>query len=549
MKELLKYLTISVLLLLLTIMVIGDAVGQTKLEDVRYNFMGNKARFVFDLSENTAYTVTEDWLDNSLVIDIPNAVPENLERYKTGKWKNYIVEKSQLLRTHSGIRLHIKTRNDFKVKYVTLTKGNRLVFDVYPMLDKPDEKTLQRRALTYENRGHFEKASVIYRQLLEIDPENDEYHRGLDLALSMNGSNDVSEDVQQVVEASLQVATSNANTNGSSEPGQLDVAEQVENTNGAVYKPDNDNTDSVENDLDEIAKLAETLAEDDVNNQQVTHNPAAVAAVISEPGDEDNQDQDSGVFMSVEEILKNSGSDKVILYSLYGVLLVLSVVVFMLIRKLIKEYRVPEKKRKTNGRAGVKQQAVRKRPVSKPAMNSEKQMQEIRSFARKLSDLYAKTETGENGARQSPRPERKKQPDVVQEHTRKIEQIFSEERESMPVDSEALRLIRQYRDKNVESRNTPDKYEVVKQLAAQNWEAWEIARELSMGIEEVKMVMSRDELTNDDHLDKTQYNNVYRLAELNVPPADIAGRLQLDEEQVRLALKLRNRDTSVVGGV
>ncbi|MFC1557634.1 hypothetical protein ACFL5L_06590, partial [candidate division KSB1 bacterium] len=254
-----------------------------------------------------------------------------------------------------------------------------------------------------------------------------------------------------------------------------------------------------------------------------------------------------GVLMGFEDILKSTGSESFILYVLYGILFILSVVVFMLLRKLITAYRTPKKMRKKSINPLHPDKAhVRKAIKENKVLEQERKLQEIRSFAGKLSEIYARTDA--NGVKTETAPISRKQAHVprMSEHTKRIEEIFAEKRDSMPFDSEAVRLIRQYKNNNVESKSSPDKYEVVRQLAAQNWEIWEIARELSMGTEEVKMAMSQGELTEDTLDDEFKYEKIYQLSAANLSHEEIAKKLRLDEEQVRLALKLKDRQKAAV---
>ncbi|MFC1557693.1 hypothetical protein ACFL5L_06890 [candidate division KSB1 bacterium] len=152
MKELGKYILISTLYLGLMLAVAFDAVGQPALENFRYNFTGEKTRFVFDLSGPAEYEVKEDWIDRSIEITLNGIHYDDVQKYSNDRWKNYIIEKADLSTFEDGVRLRIHTKTDFSIKYRLLPNGNLLYFDIFPCLQEPDEETMLQRASEYELR-------------------------------------------------------------------------------------------------------------------------------------------------------------------------------------------------------------------------------------------------------------------------------------------------------------------------------------------------------------------------------------------------------------
>ncbi len=57
-------------------------------------------------------------------------------------------------------------------------------------------------------------------------------------------------------------------------------------------------------------------------------------------------------------------------------------------------------------------------------------------------------------------------------------------------DSETVNLTKKFRSHNVLQKSSGDKYDAVSDLSGQNLEPWEIAKELSMGVEEVNMALA-----------------------------------------------------------
>ncbi len=533
MKELFKYLLISVLYVLIIAMVAVDVIAQPELEEIRYNFSGEKTRFVFDLTSPAEYTITEDWLDNRVVIFLEGVNHKDIGRFQTGKWKNYIIENCSLSRTSGGLELNIETKHDYKVKYSSLTNGHRLVFDVYPRLDKPDLDTLIKRAQVYKKRGNSEKAAVLFKSVYEQDPENAVFDNGVKTLFGL-----------------VRPASNTINDKGTAEETESLVKSIKEDKVIPIKAPDNlDEAISpaaeIKSDEDDQTEIIENekpiISGPEIKDQVKTENPVNDLVVNKgqDPTEDPEVNKEPSVLVDVEELIKESGVQNVVLYSLYGILFVLLTIVLLLIKRLIKAYRKPKKKSRRISHI-LPDKLIARKPVSKrnPA-NAKKQEEDIRSFARRLTELYSKTETTAVKTEQRKQEFAPTENNQILEHTKKIEEVFASERGLMPDDFEALRLIRQYKENNINSVKSPDKYLVVRQLAAQNWEAWEIARELSLGIEEVKMAMTQGGTAEQIKDSDDKHDKIYLLNDMHFSTHEIASRLQMDEEQVRLALKLR----------
>ena len=97
-------------------------------------------------------------------------------------------------------------------------------------------------------------------------------------------------------------------------------------------------------------------------------------------------------------------------------------------------------------------------------------------------------------------------------------------------DSVSIRLTKRYRENNIRQNSTTDKYDAVRQLSEQNWEIWEIARELSMGTEEVKMALGMTESKDVEVGNDKLYEKIYLLSDKSISPSQIATALHISEE-------------------
>ncbi|MFC1555901.1 tetratricopeptide repeat protein [candidate division KSB1 bacterium] len=548
MKEIGKYCVISLLYVSLFVMLLADvAVGQANIEDVRHRFTGEKFRIVFDLDDNTVYTVAPDWLNKSVTVDLPNVGHSSLDRFGAENWNNFIIGNADLKSTGKGVRLTMKTRNDFTLKYEMLSDGNRLYFDVYPLFGELDQKTLLIRAIEYESRGEHDSAAKMYRSAHDNDPNDTEVTFKLGNILALSGDPEAEDLLKAIPKKSKYFAQSRELLKSFSEP-----VKPVQNKAATSVAADKAEEKSKDNTL--IDLTSNNQLNGDMNGVQDEKKPEIKKIISDNQSADDQKEQikeqikNAQSIMNFEQFLKESGAEKMIIYMLYGILFVLAFVVYYLTRKLIRTYKAPKKKKKgsridpeANGRLPVRRHTSRK-----AGFVPEQQINEVRNFAKKLTEIYNRTEVEKPAVHTKKQtraqPVVKKTGQKIENHTKRIEEVFNENAGSAPFDSEALRLIRRYKENNVESQKTPDNYDVVRQLAAQGWEVWEIARELSMGTEEVKMALRSEDILPSDDAEENIYAEIFRLADLDLSTFDIAKRLKLDEEQIRLALKMRKDD-------
>ncbi|KPK90155.1 hypothetical protein AMJ80_08805 [bacterium SM23_31] len=536
MRELGKYLVLMALMILMTGIMVIDVPGQVKLVDVSHDFTGEKTRIVIDLSQPIQYSVIKDWEDNTISVLLPNVSDTNPKRFKLNELRNYIINHAELTNTDKGLRLNITTTRDFNVKDFTLDTKSKLYLDVYLSAREPDVETLLQRGNAYELRGEYAKAVKQYEKALELKPDDEK--------ILLHRSN-----AKHLLSQSNNGAYAIENTDGLSSSAEADADSKNLMPEGDTVQENNGNGDS--------------------NQDHVT--PAAVitGGLPAEVSSSRSSNTKSGVMMGLQDLLRKSGTEFYILIGLYIIVGFLAFIIFMLIRKLIKLYKLSYKQKKNGGKLHIsasrrRNLLRRNRPVlrssntNKEKFVNEKHIKDVQRFARKLSALYAKTEslnqqTPSKTERYSSQGERREEVPVVsvrggsayggEEHTQKIETAFKEN-DRLPYDSESINLIKKFRENVVSQNSSKDKCEAVRQLAEQNWEIWEIARELSMSTEEVKIALGFNPDNGNSSIKGALYERIYRMADQRLSPPEIAGKLHLGEEEVRLALKLRKTHTA-----
>jgi len=540
MKTPIKCTVFSLLTAIVLSAFTGGAASQSKLEDIRYNFTGEKTRIVFDLAAPAAFMITEDWLDNAILIDLPHVAASDLSRYSTEKWRNYIIKEAGLNRSGKGIRLKLKTRTDFRIKFLSLTKGNRLVFDIYPLLESPGPETLLRRARTYENRRKYEKAVVLYRRLLSQNHDDETaYHLGLSLKMA-DSPGEARTVLRSIPEESPYYGRSCTLLK------ELEAADRESDQHHTDSDEKPDNPESITgNDTPVLNSAALQLPDAETDGDATREAQDDTYSINGVPPADESSGEGStraNMLPGLQDLLKKTGTEHYVLYVLYGAIGILLLIVSLLTRRIIRMYRPSRSRKSRNARNRFPDNPpVHLLHKKRTSGGKQKQMQEIRNFAQKLSELYKKTEA----AAPKQKPAASRVTETEEEHNRLIEQLFTDA-DPMPFDSESINLIKKFNDSDAESGSLIDKYEAVRQLAEKNWEVWEIARELSIGAEEVKMLLARDVRSERENSGKALYNDIYRLSDAHLSPAEIAGKLHIGEEEVRLALKWRKRDDTVV---
>ncbi|MCP4723687.1 MAG: hypothetical protein GY863_01560, partial [bacterium] len=250
----------------------------------------------------------------------------------------------------------------------------------------------------------------------------------------------------------------------------------------------------------------------------------------------------------ISNILKKSGVENYILAGLYVILALLITVVIYMGKRIFTMNRKSRKKtkvkagKKRKSRKTIPGMAKGKRAVRDPLVDKTK-LAEIQSFAKKLSKAYTKTDLETKKKAVKPIPARSNMKEMQEEHNVRIENVFEREGDLLNVDSEAVNLIKKFKNGNTPSSG--DKYEAIKQLAQQGWEVWEIARELGVGSEEIKIALEMGDSQQGAFGEEELYSKIYSLADLKLTASAIAERLRIGEEEVKLALKMRKTEEDV----
>ncbi len=245
-------------------------------------------------------------------------------------------------------------------------------------------------------------------------------------------------------------------------------------------------------------------------------------------------------IIGFQALLRKSGTEIAVLAGLYTIVGALALVVIMLARKLMKMH-IKTNKKSIAGKKSRKLNKSNPHSESKDDQKivSNKHIQDVRQFARKLAHLYSQTDDGihkQKGEfkRRAPQP-------AESEHSQKIESVMSNFGKS-GYDSETVNLTKKFRSHNILQKSSGDKYDAVRDLSGQNWESWEIATVLSMGVEEVNMVLGLAKNTSSTREQNTFFDRIsdtFDSAGGQGNHSEIAEKLNVGEEEVKLALKLQ----------
>lgn len=544
---------------LLTASIIVDAVGQVRVEGMRDSFTGDKTRFVIDFSGRPGYSVEQDWLNNRIVVSMNGVEYSERHKSKIEDCRNYIVNNVKVDDNGFNPRILINTSGEFKVKYGFLSEGSRLYVDVFRNFDKIDLKTMLERATVYENRKDFTHAAAQLEQALTLNPTSDaiKYSIGSNLLKSgeplkaVSRLKEIRSDSQYFTAAQdLIKPYTTVNTTKKDMLAEKQPVEQNDNgkIDSEIYlqehsEPSADKESRINNGNEENG----TTAVKEKQLSQVEEKKKTVQAPRSVPTDE--QKNESIKSTGISNVLKKSGVANYILAGLYVVLAMLITTVVYVGKKIFSLNRPGRKKTKAKARKTGRSKktlpvSAKSRKTVRDPLVDKTRMAEIQTFAKKLTKAYAKTDSAVKKKAVVPIPAKSKMKEYGEEHNVRIENVFEREDNLLNVDSEAVSLIKKFKDGN--SPSSGDKYEAIKQLATQGWEVWEIARELGVGSEEIKIALEMGDSQQGVFGEEELYAKIYSLADLKLTASAIAERLRIGEEEVKLALKMRKTEDEVI---
>lgn len=575
-------------------------------DDVRYNFTGNKSRFVFELDKKIDYKIIEDWEENSITVEINNASSDFAKNINNKNWKSYIVKNTEITRRGNIYILKIFTDGEFKIKYDSLDKGKRFYVDVFKSFDAPSKMAFIKRGESFAKRQEYSKAVAQFEKASKRYPSDNRIKFNLGKNLHLAGDNKRAMDVLDTIDE-------NSSYFAKSLPVVFDVLKEIDN-NSQINGDDNksgiednsksisniDNPNNDEKSIENKSKSSENIKNLDDSNGESEKSTLAdgtenldlaskekdnsVSGSNDVAGENNSQQEvdpnkvlESSMF-GIGDIVSKSGAENYLLYIMYIVLAGLFVTVMILGKKVLSIYSSKDNKKSRNkvNSAGRKVSNRKKsgRKLEKNPMIAREQYDEVQNFASKLANLYKTTDESVNTksavelesknklakakasndlySRESIKKKLRTKEndnkiaiplseinlaDEVVSHTEKIERIF--ENDNPVFDTESVNLIKKFKGTTNNSANSGDKNEAIHHLIGQGWEEWEIARELGMAVEEVKLATEVSNSTTEFEPVNELYENIYKLSDLTFPTVVIAEKLKIGEEEVKLALKVR----------
>lgn len=546
-KELGKYLVIMAICILLVGMLVIDIIGQELSPGIRHYFTGEKSRFEIDISSTNSYSIIEDWEDKVISVMLHGLSFNNDSYGEKGNLKGYLIDKSELQYSDGNTRLLITTKKDFKINAFMWNNNRQLILDVYFAIGKPDFKELMYRGLEYEKRQEYSKALLQYQSAQDLRPQDNNVRTKIIHVVDYLANADT-----RSIPVANEIDRNNVQDNDGSNVAGIDGSVQlfINSQNGDDNSSDDLIAESPTNNLsgdsetENSGPIVQPIVTENREEQITANIPAAGSQSISQIELPDDIPADNGMMIGFQELLRKTGTEVYVLIVMYSIVAALALVVALLARKLFKLHKFSNKQKqpKPNFLSSLNLSKNRRTTRNKKIV-SDKHVKEVRKFAKHLSDLYSQSEP--EAMRNNTFDSERKSKRVIQDHTRKIESVMKHI-DKTSYDSESISLTKKYRDNDIRQNSTTDKYEAVRQLSDQNWEIWEIARELSMGTEEVKMALGMGEPKAKNIGNNNKYGQIYRLSDKSISPSQIASALHIGEEEVRLALKLREKQGAFV---
>jgi len=154
----------------------------TQLQHIYCSSAKNATRITFSFDQPFSYQLIEDWQNKSIHLKFsntrlhPNVNPEVLSSpdFTVSSFKV-----RQLSETAVGVEL--KTAEDFQVRTLPVKNSCRLVLEITPLREALQANEHYRRGLVYENRGENQKALAEYRSAIALQPGHPDsyFHAGI----------------------------------------------------------------------------------------------------------------------------------------------------------------------------------------------------------------------------------------------------------------------------------------------------------------------------------------------------------------------------------
>lgn len=156
-------------------------------------------------------------------------------------------------------------------------------------------------------------------------------------------------------------------------------------------------------------------------------------------------------------------------------------------------------------------------------------------FTRQLLQMYSQTDPAksrQSSGRRTVRSSEQAFHAESEKRSREIDAMLD-----MP-EGETVKMAKTFRRISQKETSSPDYYEAVYYLYDQDWEPWKIARELKMGIDEVKMALEVRSSGGTNGRSVSRLRRIHQLRKANKSVSEIAKNLGVGTGAVELAIQL-----------
>ena len=477
----------------------GSIYGQTSITDIRWGFHATYIKIVFEFDAPVKYDFTKAQKNKFRFF----GCKAGSETDKNIKINNLLVKDISLNQIGKDLIADINLQDTFKSKEPYILKNPYRV--VYEVLYEREEVNNHSLGLEYEKKGDYQQALTYYRKAVRENPgDHASYFRAGILRFKIG-------DLDKALINFKQIPDNSEHKKAADEYIDI-IQDQLTGANKV-----NAETEKTEEDKPELEKTAvEDKSEDTPKLTQPQKEEKSFLDLNDKTKDKDTKSQ----FSSLVDVSN---------FYLY-IFISFAALFLLLIIILIRKYFSLKKEQKTYQEAIIKETPEAKRKESEE--NERKRI----DFTKKLIEVYQATEKSKIGFEESNIAAKKTPQPANHEYTdwnKKIDNILKEE-------NETIKLTKMFQDKG-DNRISGDKYEAVYELLDKNWEVKDIARELNLGIEEVKLALNMRSRNKVSNIVNRSYDDIYRLADLKVSPQEIARRLDIGHDEVNLALELRRK--------
>lgn len=482
--------------------------AEPRLVDIQSQFYGTSQRLMFLFNQPVQVSVYQDWEEQKIIISEPSINQSERLPASSITVRNFVISDVRLMKDRNGkSSIIISTPRDFVLKILPLEDQTVFGIDIFALVKPLSAVAYFSRGTVYESRNQYTKALTSYRKAITQRPGYPEayFRAGLvrmqigDRKNALINFQQIPDDSPLASQAALYIRKLKGDKNlqpaersfalvapeSPSEPMEMELEQSLpmEKLSAPVDSVQQKSLDSTG------AGFTKDTAKTSIPEKYAGWHTVELPVAPPQKNQQHSEDVVEGFWAFIAEL------NTFLSHYWHIVLpsgLVGSALLFLLIYKLW-----PRAQRLSAGLQG-KQNTKKiskildkelKKEINRRRSKIDEGTENAPAFAQKLVDLYTKTDSAKEVEikRELEKEDLPRDPLLLDEELEKRGRIMN--KMLGDVDSEAVRLTKQFRTVLGSAPGNPNKYEAVIQLKNQNWQEEDIARELNMGVEEVKLAV------------------------------------------------------------